>query len=39
MGKPEINTSGGKHRHRWDDNIKVDFREICWGVIDWINLA
>jgi hypothetical protein len=23
---------------RWEDNIKVDPREVGWG-IDWINLA
>jgi hypothetical protein len=35
---------GGKEttrntRHTWDDNIKMDFREIEWGGVDWINLA
>jgi hypothetical protein len=23
----------------WGDNIKMDFVEIGWGVMDWINLA
>jgi hypothetical protein len=28
------------HRiHRWVDNIKMDLREIKWGVMDWIDLA
>jgi hypothetical protein len=26
-------------RHRWEDNIKMDFREIGWGAMDWIDLA
>jgi hypothetical protein len=26
-------------RHRWQDNIKIDLREIGWGGMDWINLA
>jgi hypothetical protein len=28
----------GRSRHRWEDNIKIDLREIGWG-IDWIVLA
>jgi hypothetical protein len=23
----------------WEDNIKMDFREIGWGGIDWIDLV
>jgi hypothetical protein len=26
-------------RRRWDDNIKIDLREIGWGGMDWIHLA
>jgi hypothetical protein len=29
----------GRPRHRWVGNIKMDFREIGWGGMDWINLA
>jgi hypothetical protein len=29
----------GRPRHRWEDNIVVYFREICWHVVDWMNLA
>jgi hypothetical protein len=25
--------------HRWEDNIKMDLREIGFGDVDWINLA
>jgi hypothetical protein len=24
---------------RWDDNIKMDLREIGWGSVNWICLA
>jgi hypothetical protein len=26
-------------RHRWEDNIKMDLREIGWKGVDWIHLA
>jgi hypothetical protein len=26
-------------RHRWEDNIKSDVREVRWGGVDWIYLA
>jgi hypothetical protein len=29
----------GKLRHRSEDNIKTDLREMGWGVVDWIYLA
>jgi hypothetical protein len=28
-----------KPRRRWDDNIKMDLREIGWGGMDWIHVA
>jgi hypothetical protein len=37
--KPEGKTPLGRRRYIWEDNIKVDFREIRWGIMDWINLA
>jgi hypothetical protein len=39
MGKPEGKRALGRPRHRWDDNIKMDLREIGWGGMDWIDLA
>jgi hypothetical protein len=39
MGKPEGNKSLGRPRRRWEDNIKIDLREIGWGSMDWIDLA
>jgi hypothetical protein len=29
----------GRPRRRWEDNIKMDLREVGWGGIDWIDLA
>jgi hypothetical protein len=29
----------GRPRRKWEDNIKLDHREIGWGVMDWVNLA
>jgi hypothetical protein len=28
----------GRPIRRWDDNIRMDLREIRWGGMDWINL-
>jgi hypothetical protein len=29
----------GRPRRRWEDNIKMDLREIGWGGMDWIHLV
>jgi hypothetical protein len=29
----------GSSKHRWEDNIKIDLREIGWEDVDWIHLA
>jgi hypothetical protein len=39
MGKPEGKRPVGRPRHRSEDGIRVDLREIGWGSIDWIQLA
>ena len=39
VGKPEGKRPLGKHRHRWEDNIKMDLQEVGCGVMDWIELA
>jgi hypothetical protein len=36
LGSPQ---SLGRPRRRWEDNIKVDLREIGFGDVDWINWA
>jgi len=38
VGKPEGKRSLGKPRRSWEDNIKMDFREVG-GVGDWMELA
>jgi hypothetical protein len=38
-GKPEGKRPLGRPRSRWEDNIKMDLREIGRGGKDWIDLA
>jgi hypothetical protein len=38
MGKPEGRRPLERPRRRWEDNIKMDLREVGWGE-DWIDLA
>jgi hypothetical protein len=38
VGKPEGKRLLGRLRHRYEDNIKMDLREIVWGGMDWIHL-
>ena len=38
VGKPEGKRPLGRPRRRWEDNIKMDFQEVEWGM-DWIELA
>jgi hypothetical protein len=38
-GKLEGKRPLGRPRLRWEDNIKMDFQEIGWGGMDWIDLA
>jgi hypothetical protein len=39
MGKPEGKRPLERPRHRWEDGIRMDLREICWGSVDWIQLV
>jgi hypothetical protein len=39
VGKPEEKTPLERPRHRWEDNIKMDLREIGWEGADWMHLA
>jgi hypothetical protein len=39
VGKPEGKSPLGRSRRTWEDNIKMDLREIGWGGLDWIDLA
>jgi hypothetical protein len=37
--RPEGRRPLGRPRRRWEDNIKIDLREIGFGDVDWIHLA
>jgi hypothetical protein len=39
VGKLEGRRPLGRPTRRWEDNIKIDLREVGWGGMDWINLA
>jgi hypothetical protein len=39
VGKPEGKIPLGRPRRRWEDNIRMDLREIGWGGMDLIDLA
>jgi hypothetical protein len=37
--RPEGKRLLERPRHRWKNNIKMDFQEVRWGGMDWIDLA
>ena len=37
--RAEVKRPLGIPRHRWEDNIKIHFRQVVWGGVDWIDLA
>jgi hypothetical protein len=39
VGKSEVKKPLGGPRCRWEDNIKMDLRELDLGGMDWIDLA
>jgi hypothetical protein len=39
VGKPGRKRPLGRPRHRWEDNIKMDLREILWVSMHWIEIA
>jgi hypothetical protein len=39
MGKLEGKWTPGRPIYRWEDNIRMDLREIGWGDVDRIDLA
>jgi hypothetical protein len=39
VGKPEGKRPLGGPRRRWEDNIKINLKEIGLGGMDWIDLA
>jgi hypothetical protein len=39
VGRPEVKRPLGRPRRRWEDNIKIDLREIGFDGANWIQLA
>ena len=39
MGKPEVRRPLERARRRWEDNIRIDLREVGCGCVGWIELA
>jgi hypothetical protein len=37
--KPEGDGSLEGPRHRWEDNIKLDLKEMVWKSVHWIYVA
>jgi hypothetical protein len=38
-GKLEGKTPLGRHKHIWEDNIRMVLTEIIWEPVDWIHMA
>jgi hypothetical protein len=38
-GRPEGRRPIGRHRRKWEDNIKMNLEEVGCGGMDWIELA
>jgi hypothetical protein len=39
VGRPEVKRPLGRPRSRWEDNIKLDYREIGIDGANWIQMA
>ena len=39
VGKPEERRPLGRPRRRWEDNIRMDLREVECRCVDWMELA
>jgi len=39
VGKPEGKRPLGRPRRRWEDNIRMDLKELGWEGVDWMHLA
>jgi hypothetical protein len=39
VGRPKRRRPLGRPGHKWEDNIKMDLREIGFGDVDWIHFA
>jgi hypothetical protein len=39
VGKTDGKRQLGRYRRRWEDNIKMDLRDIEWSDMKWIDVA
>jgi hypothetical protein len=39
VGKPEVKRPLRRPRHRWEDNIRMDLREIWWEDVELVHLT
>ena len=39
MGKPEGKRPLGRPRRRWEGNMEMDFQEVAYEGMDWIDLT
>jgi hypothetical protein len=39
VGKPEEKITLGRPRHKREDNIRMDLKNIRWEVVDWTHLT
>jgi hypothetical protein len=39
VGKPKGKTPLRRPRHRWENGIRMDLKELGWGGVEWIQLA
>jgi hypothetical protein len=37
VGKPDVKRRPGRTRPRWEDNTKMNLREIGWVCMDWMH--
>jgi hypothetical protein len=38
VGKPEEKKPFGRPRHRWENNTRMNLREMGWECMDWVQL-
>jgi hypothetical protein len=39
VGKSEGKRPLGRQRHRWENGIRMELREIGWGSTEWLQMA
>ena len=39
VGRVEERRPLGRPRNRWEDDIKIDFLEVRWEGVDWVDLV